>query len=157
MKQAADADARVDELERRKRKLLKDTFQRLAKIEKKCWRDPQQEPAMLKNGDKSVEDFPKCTEDPFECDAMVLGTLQKRLACVGLWPLPDESHISFELEHVARKLEKIKIVTLCRRKNPSNFATCRNFTEDEVKEIAQRLRRKIRGLDIERFRNPHWS
>lgn len=87
------------------------------------------------------------------CDTVVLGSLNKGLEKIGLWPIPEPPFSDMTFLGIRAKLRSLDVISLCGQLQP------RSIWQPEPKQhvspvikVGNAIFMKLRGLDIDAFK-----
>jgi hypothetical protein len=107
----------------------------------------------------NIKNYPSTESSRGSCDSMVLGSLLKNLAKLGLWPYPSAPYGHFTIEGLYHPVNRLELVSLCDQFKPPELefryllprADCHGLRNALSTEVTT-LRESVSGLDIQDFR-----
>jgi hypothetical protein len=91
-------------------------------------------------------------DNQFACDAVVLGSLLKGSATIGIWPQPKEPFDGMTFKELASQILEMQVLDDCnQRQGPYYYSGNRHGVKDSIEASIRSLEDQLCGLNLKDF------
>jgi hypothetical protein len=90
-------------------------------------------------------------DEPFDCDAVVLGSLLKSSVAIGIWPRPTAPYHGIAFKNLASRVQEMQVLDDCKGQRNYYSSGFDHRVKTAIKESIKSLEDRFRGLKLDSF------